>query len=241
MPKEMKITAELRNNILNDYLNKMEVKDIMEKYKISKGIFYRRILSTTQERILGKKSKTWKKLVNTKINKLTVLEEIYDNSQSGEKLTYRCLCECGKETIVRRSHIVNGRNKSCGCLSNRGKKRNLWEEYGEVPRILWRQIKRGSESRYLEFNISSEYIWNLFLGQNRKCALSGIELKFNKRNETKTGTASLDRIDSKKGYIIGNVQWIHKDLNKMKLDYDNEYFINMCHLISENNKNKISH
>lgn len=41
-------------------------------------------------------------------------------------------------------------------------------------------------------------------------------------------TASLDRINSNLGYEPNNVQWVHKDINKMKLDYNQQYFINMC-------------
>ena len=29
-------------------------------------------------------------------------------------------------------------------------------------------------------------------------------------------TASLDRIDSTKGYVPGNIQWVHKDINRIK-------------------------
>ena len=43
---------------------------------------------------------------------------------------------------------------------------------------------------------------------------------------------SLDRIDSNNGYVEGNVQWVHKDVNMMKKDYNQEYFINICKLIT---------
>lgn len=44
----------------------------------------------------------------------------------------------------------------------------------------------------------------------------------------KTKTASLDRIDSLKGYTLDNVQWIHKDLNYMKCDYEENEYIEWC-------------
>jgi len=47
--------------------------------------------------------------------------------------------------------------------------------------------------------------------------LSGIDLEFSKtRKDTQNKSVSIDRIDNKKGYIIGNVQWIHKKINIMK-------------------------
>jgi hypothetical protein len=52
----------------------------------------------------------------------------------------------------------------------------------------------------------------------------------------KTMTASLDRIDSSRGYTLDNIQWVHKDLNKMKTNYPNDYFIKMCKYVANNNK-----
>jgi hypothetical protein len=79
--------------------------------------------------------------------------------------------------------------------------------------------------------------WNLFLKQNRKCALSGIEIAFPKawgaRSKTQI-TASLDRVDSNKGYIIGNVQWVHKQINTMKMDMSDAEFINLCRMVTKN-------
>ena len=49
-------------------------------------------------------------------------------------------------------------------------------------------------------------------------------------------TASLDRIDSSKGYIKGNVQWVHKEFNKMKLDLLDKEFIDICKLVHKYHK-----
>lgn len=43
---------------------------------------------------------------------------------------------------------------------------------------------------------------------------------------------SLDRIDSKKGYVVGNVQWVHKDINRMKNTFPQDYFIQVCKQIA---------
>ena len=88
-----------------------------------------------------------------------------------------------------------------------------------------------------------EYLWNLFLEQNKKCALSGLELILNPRwSHQKNGrmenvqTASLDRIDNTKGYILGNVQWVHKQVNFMKGSLSENKFIEYCNLIVKNNE-----
>lgn len=63
--------------------------------------------------------------------------------------------------------------------------------------------------RKIEFNLTIEYLWNLYITQNRKCAITGNELP-------NILEASLDRIDSSKGYIEGNVQWVTVQANKCK-------------------------
>jgi hypothetical protein len=52
----------------------------------------------------------------------------------------------------------------------------------------------------------------------------------------KYSTASIDRIDSSKGYEEGNIQWVHKHVNFMKRTYSQDYFIDMCKKIAEHNK-----
>jgi len=56
--------------------------------------------------------------------------------------------------------------------------------------------------------------------------LSGLDISFTGK------TASLDRIDNEKGYVEGNVQWVHKDINNMKHTYPNDYFVNLCQQVA---------
>ena len=70
------------------------------------------------------------------------------------------------------------------------------------------------------------------LNKDQKC-------KFHLKSKDKAkATASLDRIDQNKGYEIGNVQWVHKDVNLMKMYLDEKYFIGLCGKIYELNKGR---
>ena len=91
-------------------------------------------------------------------------------------------------------------------------------------------IKYNAFKRKLEYNIDITYIWDLFLYQNRKCALTGLPINFH-RFSSLLQTASLDRIDSSKGYIPGNVQWVHKDINYMKQSFTINKFFEYCRLV----------
>lgn len=55
------------------------------------------------------------------------------------------------------------------------------------------------------------------------------------RKKAKESTASLDRIDSSKPYVKDNVQWVHKVVNNMKWDFDQNEFIEWCKIIASNN------
>lgn len=116
-----------------------------------------------------------------------------------------------------------------------GEKHNKWNGYGEISGRFWNCLEcrsiKSRRNKIVELNIKIEYAWDLFIKQNRKCIFSGIELVFGKNN--KDTTASLDRIDSSKGYIEGNVQWVHKIVNKMKNVLPDEEFIEWCCIIAE--------
>lgn len=117
--------------------------------------------------------------------------------------------------------------------------KNRYKGYEELSGTRWSSYQVGAQRRGFEFNITIEYAWELFLKQERRCALSGVPIDFDMSldNLRKTGhqggLASLDRIDSKQGYIEGNVQWVHKDVNKMKMELPQERFLEMVKQISK--------
>lgn len=88
---------------------------------------------------------------------------------------------------------------------------------GSKGRILEYPLLDGSDDSYAYLNgIITE-----------RCPLSGHLLTFSVFSGDTSGTASLDRIDSSKGYIKGNVRWIHKTVNKMRRDMDDVTFITL--------------
>lgn len=188
-----------------------------------------------------------KKMIGLVFGTLTVLS-YFDRNKHGT-LIWNCECSCG--TIVQRtgSSLRRSKNSNCGngvCGILRGKDNPYFKGFGEISAgwFLNKIIKsakgekNGNRTRQpKELTIDIEYLWNLFLKQDRSCALSGLPLTL-PHNETSKAytlsTASVDRIDSSKGYIPGNVQWVHKDVNRMKNIYSQDYFIQMCVNIVKN-------
>jgi hypothetical protein len=82
----------------------------------------------------------------------------------------------------------------------------------------------------LDFRISKADVWDLYLKQNGRCALTGLPVSFC-HNNYRGRTASLDRICSKGHYTIDNVQILHTETNKMKNNFDEAYFKEMCQLV----------
>lgn len=157
--------------------------------------------------------------IGDKVGNLTVIDYITKNKRSLIKLR----CDCGNE-IIRRAYIDKNMTNSCGCQPN-----GSWQGIGEISGTIFHYINQGAKARNLDITITKEYIWELYLKQNKKCKLSGVNIGFNPR------TASLDRIDNSKGYIEGNVQWVHKDINLMRMQLSVDSFINWCKLISNYN------
>jgi len=65
----------------------------------------------------------------------------------------------------------------------------------------------------LELNLDYDYLINLYEKQHHKCALSGLIMSFEFGNSR---SISIDRIDSSKGYQVGNVQLVCQAFNWMK-------------------------
>jgi hypothetical protein len=153
---------------------------------------------------------------------------ILSQSESGvkhPKLTARC--ECGKEQRVNRDNILSG--KSTGCRKCSGKKRNrnpAWAGHKDIPGLLFGVMVRGAAERNMECSVTIEDLQAQWERQKGVCALTGVALLMASKSSERT--ASVDRIDSKRGYCVGNVQFVHKHINKMKNNLDEEYFVEMC-------------
>lgn len=176
--------------------------------------------------------------IGKKYGNLTVID-IDGLKNSSGKLYRKCLCDCGKEKYVTSWSLKSGNTTSCGCNKKRqGKNHPLWKGYGEISLRYWTRLKNNANKRNIDFSITIEEAWEQWIYQKKKCNLTGRKLLFFtcKGNNI---SSSLDRIDSSKGYIKGNIQWIHKDVNKIKTDFEQKYFIELCTEIAKWNTKKI--
>lgn len=102
-----------------------------------------------------------------------------------------------------------------------------WKGHGEISAAYWRRhLLTNAAKRKRQITITKEYMWELFLAQNRACALTGWPLAFSSNFGEQT--ASIDRIDSAKDYVPGNVRWVHKDVNRARQEFTDQYFVELC-------------
>ena len=162
---------------------------------------------------------------------------------------YQRICpDCAKDIVYnnyKSYHSAKSRNSICrSCRTvraNKSDKRDVkmennpaWKGYKEIP-YNWfsKYFERGSRKKYRSGDITIHQIYDIWIKQNKKCVLSNVEIDFIERDGLGI-SASIDRIDSKKEYVIDNVQLVHKDVNLMKNYFEQEYFIKMCKAITDN-------
>lgn len=139
---------------------------------------------------------------------------------------YMCECSCNKIFEIRLQVFLKNQTVCCP-ECRRAFINGVSNEY-------FQGIKARARIKNLEMNITQEYMGDLFKLQRGICKLSGRKMILRSYYKDEN-TASLDRIDSSKGYTVGNVQWVHKDMNTMKLDWSDSEFIEACKEVARHN------
>lgn len=168
-------------------------------------------------------------LVGRKFGELTVVARA--ENQKGGHARWTCICSCGNETVAISSNLKSGvawRCRECAHKASGAKARS-----GKLlSGAQWANILSGAHRRDIPVEISREYAEDLYVAQDGKCKLTGWPITLRPfqsyRNGYIPGTASLDRVDSKAAYMEGNVQWIHKDMQRMKMDFPEDRLYTIC-------------
>lgn len=175
--------------------------------------------------------------IGHKINNWKVISDILVRKNGRMYLSVICTCGSNIEKLIPKHHLNSKLSKGCECCSMF----HTSTGYKLLSGDYWSMLKNAANKRNIPFNITIEEAYEKIEYQKFKCALTGLDIKFNKnttqgkKHDNKIKTASLDRIDSTKGYEIDNIQWVHKDVNIMKNKYNQDYFIKICKLIWEKN------
>jgi hypothetical protein len=203
------------------------------------------IQNTTNKVIKPRRAHFGTDYIGKRFGRLVVIKKTGEVNKFKQTL-YLCKCDCGNSKDLSISALKVS-TQSCGCLKRerdltlRGQNHPSWRGYEELPMKHWNQILDTAKKRSLTVDITIQQAYEAYLKQNKLCALSGVEISLNLQKNRNTGSASLDRIDSSKGYSIDNIQWVHKDLNKMKGKLMDENFIGWCHIVSKHHSAGLHH
>jgi hypothetical protein len=182
--------------------------------------------STACQSCAVKRGKTGQDMVGFVFGRWTVLR--FSHRGDDRRIFWICRCECGREQPIAGSELRYGNTYGCRMCKSLRQQRKAWKG-------IWNAIRSNANERGLEFKITPKLAFAILEGQGYRCALTGLPIDIAKsgRGHKMGGTtASLDRIDSLRGYVPGNIQWLHKDVNKMKWDLSQARFIEICRMVA---------
>jgi len=162
-------------------------------------------------------------LTGFKNNNLTALEIVGKTKQG--RMLWKCLCDCGKETIVSSSCIKRGTIKSCGCIINKNKITHNMSKtrfYNTYSHIIQRcnNINNKDYKNYGERGIKVCDRW-LESFENFRDDMYEKYLEHCKDFGEKD--TSIDRIDVDGNYELNNCRWAtteEQNYNQRRHKYD---------------------
>lgn len=152
-----------------------------------------------------------------------------------QKIYKRICANCGKETTYSEKKSYNKAERlhrvcnRCSVTKARAK-----AMHKQVPIAWFNKKKSKAKERGIKWTITPRYLQTIYERQNGKCALSGLDISFDFTD--KKGVASIDRINSDKGYQYGNIQLVEKSVNFMKWSLTQDVFIAMCKKVAKLHK-----
>jgi hypothetical protein len=181
---------------------------------------------------------------------LTILE-VFPNDK------VKCQCACGTLRLFNWRDIRRGRTKGCGCRRNTPELRALAKDRA-IDLQKKGILKRGYIAK--DAKCPFKYILRMLNRPNRKpcnleiedlkkaweksggaCAYTKIKLilpigSANPNPVISYKMASIDRIDSSKGYIKGNIQYVSRNINYAKGILSHQEMLDFVDLIKKDGR-----
>lgn len=183
--------------------------------------------------------------IGSRYSRLVVIG--YTKIKQGDRFrfAYFTQCDCGNKKAVHHSYMLRGQIKSCGCFRKEyAHSRNKTHNFGKIRKLPGEVGLRSLICRYkiraknlqLEFSLSDDDFRNLCKKSCYYCGSSPNQIigkqKSNTKNRSKISIENslfkyngLDRLDSKKGYIIDNVVPCCKTCNMAKSSMSVDQFL----------------
>lgn len=148
---------------------------------------------------------------------------------------------CSKIFRCRPHDIWTGNTIGCGCAKHlKGMKNKKYLGYLDISGEFIDKHNFNAKTRGIIGTLTPKQVYDLYIKQNKQCNLSGTPIYFDDIIKTNC-TASIDRIDCNKNTYINNAQLVHKTINYIKNNIDEDIFILLCFLITNPSKKSDEH
>jgi hypothetical protein len=136
-------------------------------------------------------------------------------------------------------HFKQSRCKECSDSVKKNYVKKVTTNLNLFLRLLWLGCKNRCKNQkkykiFDEIMITPEYLKELYRKQESKCFLTGFKMTHQRGKGIKNKNISIDRINPKKGYIIGNVRLVCRHVNMMRSNLTDKELYKFCKEIVNN-------
>jgi riboflavin synthase alpha subunit len=114
----------------------------------------------------------------------------------------------------------------------------------EVVFFNHRLVTAKNRAKPHSIHVTGHDCYKVFLKQKGKCALTGVSLTFEKSGDQQViipTNASIDRIDSSKGYTMSNIQIVSTYANRLKSTFSVTELVDLCKMIYRHHQRKVKY
>lgn len=154
-------------------------------------------------------------LSGQKFGRLTVVKFVGKNNQN--RAIWKCLCDCGNETIARADALKSGDKQSCGCLNSENKSRECIERnirhglaHTRLYRVWCDMRRRCNDTRTPEYkNYGARGIKVCSEWDSNFQAFNDWAMKNGYDETAARGDCTIDRIDVNSNYCPDNCRFVN--------------------------------
>ena len=178
------------------------------------GCLAKEVRTQTGKNSQGRVSKKRIDITGKRFGRLTVLEPVKRSNYAG--ILWRCVCDCGNETITTGSKLRSGHTQSCGCLGlqHATEAKIKHGKTGTAIYAVWSAMRqRCSNSKNKAFR------W--YGGKGVKVCEDWLNFKNFYDWAISHGYApnlTIDRLDANGNYEPSNCEWVTKSENSRRMN-----------------------